>query len=89
MVDSDAKDSKPVDEKPKDSDKKDEAEKEEEEEPWWKFSGKEWESKGSEKADRDFTFEKIWKTLLDPKANVSEKIGVAMLSLAQYFYRRK
>lgn len=50
-------------------------------EPWWKYNAKEWESKGDEKADRDWTFENIWKTFLNPKARQSEKIGVAMLSI--------
>lgn len=60
-----------------------------EEKPWWLFQGEDWETKGNEKKDRDHAFESIWKKLMDPKANTSEKVGAVILAIVQYFYRRK
>jgi len=78
----------PEESKPDSSKKGGSASESEESEPWWKHRESDWTSKGSEKADRDFTFETIWATLVDPNADWTKKIGVAMLTLVQYFYRR-
>jgi hypothetical protein len=77
---------KEVDEaKPKDEEKKPDEKKDDKDSEWTKN----WQTLGSEKADKDWVYSTLWKHLSDPKKSWTEKIGVVMLTLAQYLYRRR